>query len=109
MRHDGRIAQLVEQLTLNQRVHGSSPCAPTIEIKDLASFFTAVNARFDSKVSLRFHGFHAGCAVNSRYPQASRVIHDHLVGYPRSLGRSAPGGRYDHLVGQPYRTFQRQG
>ena len=24
----GRIAQLVEQLTLNQRVHGSSPCAP---------------------------------------------------------------------------------
>ena len=28
---DGRIAQLVEQLTLNQRVQGSSPCAPTIE------------------------------------------------------------------------------
>ena len=26
----GRVAQLVEQLTLNQRVHGSSPCAPTI-------------------------------------------------------------------------------
>jgi hypothetical protein len=32
---DGRIAQFVEQLTLNQRVQGSSPCAPTIEIKDL--------------------------------------------------------------------------
>ena len=29
---DGRIAQLVEQLTLNQRVLGSSPSAPTIEI-----------------------------------------------------------------------------
>ena len=27
--HFGRIAQLVEQLTLNQRVQGSSPCAPT--------------------------------------------------------------------------------
>ncbi len=27
----GRIAQLVEQLTLNQRVQGSSPCAPTIK------------------------------------------------------------------------------
>ncbi|MDF2999451.1 MAG: hypothetical protein K0R27_5088 [Xanthobacteraceae bacterium] len=26
---DGRIAQLVEQLTLNQRVLGSSPSAPT--------------------------------------------------------------------------------
>jgi hypothetical protein len=29
----GRIAQLVEQLTLNQRVQGSNPCAPTNEIK----------------------------------------------------------------------------
>ena len=28
-RRTGRIAQLVEQLTLNQRVQGSSPCAPT--------------------------------------------------------------------------------
>jgi hypothetical protein len=26
----GRLAQLVEQLTLNQRVAGSSPAAPTI-------------------------------------------------------------------------------
>ena len=32
---DGRVAQLVEQLTLNQRVHSSSLCAPTIEIKGL--------------------------------------------------------------------------
>ena len=29
---DGRIAQVVEQLTLNQRVVGSSPTAPTKEI-----------------------------------------------------------------------------
>jgi hypothetical protein len=33
----GRIAQLVEQLTLNQRVPGSSPGAPTIAINDLAA------------------------------------------------------------------------
>jgi hypothetical protein len=32
----GRIAQLVEQLTLNQRVQGSSPCAPTNLFKGLA-------------------------------------------------------------------------
>src|SRR4029077_12569837 len=32
----GRIAQLVEQLTLNQRVQGSSPCAPTNYVKHLA-------------------------------------------------------------------------
>src|SRR5262249_205094 len=35
-RHSGRIAQLVEQLTLNQRVPGSSPGAPTNEIKALS-------------------------------------------------------------------------
>ena len=33
----GRIAQLVEQLTLNQRVPGSSPGAPTKLFKHLAS------------------------------------------------------------------------
>src|SRR5690349_6981938 len=31
----GRIAQLVEQLTLNQRVQGSSPCAPTNHVNHL--------------------------------------------------------------------------
>ncbi len=31
----GRIAQLVEQLTLNQRVQGSNPCAPTNKINTL--------------------------------------------------------------------------
>ena len=34
----GRIAQLVEQLTLNQRVQGSNPCAPTNEINNLNDF-----------------------------------------------------------------------
>jgi hypothetical protein len=34
----GRIAQLVEQLTLNQRVLGSSPSAPTNKISDLRWF-----------------------------------------------------------------------
>jgi hypothetical protein len=31
----GRLAQLVEQLTLNQRVVGSNPSASTILLKDL--------------------------------------------------------------------------
>ena len=35
-RRGGRIAQLAEQLTLNQRVPGSSPGAPTNEINGLA-------------------------------------------------------------------------
>ena len=35
---DGPLAQLVEQLTLNQRVSGSSPERPTKKIKDLDAF-----------------------------------------------------------------------
>ena len=35
-RPNGRIAQVVEQLTLNQRVVGSSPTAPTNKIKRLS-------------------------------------------------------------------------
>jgi hypothetical protein len=38
-RQVGRIAQLVEQLTLNQRVPGSSPGAPTIDLASLFSVF----------------------------------------------------------------------
>ena len=34
----GRIAQLVEQLTLNQRVQGSNPCAPTKWVLGVVSF-----------------------------------------------------------------------
>ncbi len=34
----GCIAQLVEQLTLNQRVLGSSPSTPTKDFKDLADW-----------------------------------------------------------------------
>ena len=42
-RQSGRIAQLVEQLTLNQRVQGSSPCAPTTHSP--ASLKTAVSGQ----------------------------------------------------------------
>ena len=35
LRPRGRLAQLAEQLTLNQRVLGSSPSAPTNLFKDL--------------------------------------------------------------------------
>jgi hypothetical protein len=45
----GRIAQLVEQLTLNQRVQGSSPCAPTIISLIILTFFAGAVAR-DGKV-----------------------------------------------------------
>src|SRR5437899_3405959 len=41
----GRIAQLVEQLTLNQRVPGSSPGAPTKLFKDLGDQTLAKRSR----------------------------------------------------------------
>jgi hypothetical protein len=37
---------LVEQLTLNQRVQGSSPCAPTNNFKDLADLYRAIPTNF---------------------------------------------------------------
>jgi hypothetical protein len=40
---DGRIAQVVEQLTLNQRVVGSSPTAPTKDFKELDQYSIAQN------------------------------------------------------------------
>ena len=42
----GRIAQLVEQLTLNQRVQGSNPCAPTNEINNLEGSSSRLAGRF---------------------------------------------------------------
>ena len=41
-RFDGRLAQLVEQLTLNQRVVGSSPTAPTIKAPIKAAFLVTL-------------------------------------------------------------------
>ena len=50
----GRIAQLVEQLTLNQRVPGSSPGAPTIDpIKLFALLHQTITEQFD----VRFESF----------------------------------------------------
>jgi hypothetical protein len=66
---DGRIAQLVEQLTLNQRVQGSSPCAPTIEIKGLADIrqpYTPAKPRFSDLASDLSSGSRAGQADGKR-------------------------------------------
>jgi hypothetical protein len=48
----GRIAQLVEQLTLNQRVPGSSPGAPTILLR-YENFFEVDRAVLQPSYSLR--------------------------------------------------------
>ena len=45
-RQSGRIAQLVEQLTLNQRVVGSNPTAPTI-YPDISKGYDGIEIWFD--------------------------------------------------------------
>jgi hypothetical protein len=42
----GRVAQLVEQLTLNQRVHSSSLCAPTISSSEISYLRAAFGSPF---------------------------------------------------------------
>ena len=71
----GRIAQLVEQLTLNQRVPGSSPGAPTIFLNDLA--IRAVKAKC------------AGLLPNIGSPEGGFFRHPHdggLAAPPRLSG-----------------------
>jgi len=47
----GRIAQFVEQLTLSQRVQGSSPCAPTIENHRLMPVCGAANVNSEGQIA----------------------------------------------------------
>ena len=56
---DGRIAQLVEQLTLNQRVLGSSPSAPTIETQIKSDSWRTCCADFPA--FRKFCGSMQGC------------------------------------------------
>jgi hypothetical protein len=46
----GRLAQLVEQLTLNQRVVGSNPSASTIFLKDLMAIIDPLTGAVESHV-----------------------------------------------------------
>jgi hypothetical protein len=57
----GRIAQLVEQLTLNQRVPGSSPGAPTNQTKEI---------RFGG---VKFGGFRANTGITIKAIAASTI------------------------------------
>jgi hypothetical protein len=50
---DGRIAQLVEQLTLNQRVVGSRPTAPTIASNEFNELKNSLLVSLNSAATLR--------------------------------------------------------
>jgi hypothetical protein len=59
----GRIAQLVEQLTLNQRVPGSSPGAPTKTFKHLQQYASERTFRFDVRFE-KFVRYSYTCLTN---------------------------------------------
>src|SRR3989442_6519830 len=71
--HFGRIAQLVEQLTLNQRVQGSSPCALTIQIR----VPLPIGARcyeYDPRTECRLVPEGTGCSRHGRLLESGRTV-----------------------------------
>jgi hypothetical protein len=65
----GRIAQLVEQLTLNQRVPGSSPGAPTNRFNHLA---TDRELHFDTRSVAHFDKFPLFVLASNRFRAPAR-------------------------------------
>ena len=64
----GRIAQLVEQLTLNQRVQGSSPCAPTNQNKGLGRIGLTPFLILGSLGNISGNNHHSGSRASSASP-----------------------------------------
>jgi hypothetical protein len=83
-KENGRIAQLVEQLTLNQRVQGSNPCAPTIEIKGLGGEQIGTPAAFynfgPAVLQIRF----TGRSAHPKPPISRRLRRQAFFGLPAS-------------------------
>jgi hypothetical protein len=90
-RFDGRIAQLVEQLTLNQRVHGSSPCAPTIEINKLRNkpllSREAVGKKLGIKSGVLFFFRACGWRCHPASSSGSDTLNQGSTGRPNLSGR----------------------
>ena len=76
----GRIAQVVEQLTLNQRVVGSSPTAPTKILKDLARVSQASPLR------------QVTCKVTLAYPMEGSMLHSRRDILKSSAAATAAAG-----------------
>src|SRR5215471_5850847 len=72
----GRIAQLVEQLTLNQRVQGSSPCAPTKQNQSLKRNFGKRGKSRGGGMIIRFPSLRESDSLRAcRRPQTLTVFH----------------------------------
>ena len=87
--HGGRIAQLVEQLTLNQRVRGSSPRAPPITSRVWRRAFQLDFRLIRPSFQLSF-GSCTRSAWRSRSWPWPRSWADRLPGWPRSAQGCGP-------------------
>ncbi len=65
----GRVAQLVEQLTLNQRVHGSSPCSPTKKINKISALH--VNSNYNVCALKTINTYKLFCSLVMRFDAAN--------------------------------------
>ena len=71
---DGRIAQLVEQLTLNQRVLGSNPSAPTNQNENLyAEELSRVSLRWQVRNGAGVCCVLASCGSSTPSPELALV------------------------------------
>ena len=97
-RQSGRIAQLVEQLTLNQRVPGSSPGAPTIHSRDSLDF--PERRKFRRRVG-RSCPANAGSRMHVHLARAIRVKSDLRIrqgGRPHEHDHADCAGRADQAL-----------
>ena len=107
----GRIAQLAEQLTLNQRVQGSSPCAPTnppLYINDVGGFLFSRAAAiwFRYRIGTKFLPIqnHSGSPLTLHLPERPSASDRSDGGWRRRQQQSDPPlrRRYRHQSGQSF-------
>src|SRR3979490_1467166 len=103
----GRIAQLVEQLTLNQRVVGSSPTAPTMAettpqydevLPRRGDMATQRPWRWSGLVSVRASRHAAHGSQHCRLAGADHGLHAGIEGAGAGAGPDEEGGKQHQLT-----------
>ncbi len=99
-RSDGRIAQLVEQLTLNQRVQGSSPCAPTIT-SNASRDMPQIRCRNTGSVSVWKTACNGSRCAGGERPSATAPLAPHTGKVRLAASERCPGCMREALASTP--------
>jgi hypothetical protein len=99
--------------TLNQRVQGSSPCAPTIEINDVAQHtrLATTHLQFGLQLCWRFEradGVNRHRRIEKPSMRSTRSPDGHAVAAMGAVGRDACGGGLAGLSRRPDRPRGRR-